>query len=129
MVKGAILREETGISPAIFSRRTHLSCERHSPFNQIDHRQHGERTIGILGQTAIARLGETPDALQGVEPMLDLGADQRFAPVVRFIKFYIVRLGFLDGVPGLVHIAIGCQNSMIKYAKLRELGRAGNSPA
>ena len=47
-----------------------------------------------------------------------------FAPVVRFIKFYIVRLGFLDGVPGLVHIAIGCQNSMIKYAKLRELARA-----
>ena len=43
-----------------------------------------------------------------------------FAPVVRFIKFYFFRLGFLDGVPGLVHIAIGCHNSMIKYAKLRE---------
>ena len=42
------------------------------------------------------------------------------APLVRFIKFYFVRLGFLDGVPGLVHIAIGCHNSMIKYAKLRE---------
>ena len=46
------------------------------------------------------------------------------APLVRFIKFYIVRLGFLDGVPGLVHITIGCHNSMIKYAKLRELHRA-----
>ncbi len=44
-----------------------------------------------------------------------------FAPLVRFIKFYIVRLGFLDGIPGLVHILIGCQNSMMKYAKLREL--------
>ena len=43
-----------------------------------------------------------------------------FAPVVRFIKFYFVRLGFLDGAPGLVHIAIGCHNSMMKYAKLRE---------
>ena len=46
------------------------------------------------------------------------------APVVRFIKFYFFRLGFLDGLPGLVHIAIGCHNSMIKYAKLRELHSA-----
>ena len=52
------------------------------------------------------------------------------APLVRFIKFYFVRLGFLDGVPGLVHIAIGCHNSMIKYAKLREHHRAAaNVPA
>ena len=43
------------------------------------------------------------------------------SPVVRFIKFYFVRLGFLDGVPGLVHISIGCFNSMMKYAKLRAM--------
>jgi glycosyltransferase involved in cell wall biosynthesis len=42
------------------------------------------------------------------------------SPLVRFIKFYVVRGGFLDGVPGLVHIAIGCFNSFIKYAKIRE---------
>jgi glycosyltransferase involved in cell wall biosynthesis len=39
------------------------------------------------------------------------------SPMVRFIKFYVVRLGFLDGVPGFVHIAIGCWNSFAKYAK------------
>ena len=44
-----------------------------------------------------------------------------FAPLVRFIKFYFFRRGFLDGIPGLVHILIGSQNSMLKYAKLREL--------
>ena len=43
------------------------------------------------------------------------------SPVVRFIKFYVVRKGFLDGWPGLVHIAIGCFNSFMKYAKTREL--------
>ena len=43
------------------------------------------------------------------------------SPVVRFIKFYLVRKGFLDGWPGLVHIAIGCFNSFLKYAKTREL--------
>lgn len=43
-----------------------------------------------------------------------------FSPIVRFIKFYIVRQGFRDGLPGLVHIAIGCMNSFLKYAKMLE---------
>ncbi len=43
------------------------------------------------------------------------------SPTLRFLKFYVVRLGFLDGLPGLVHIAIGCFNSFAKYAKLRAL--------
>jgi len=47
-----------------------------------------------------------------------------FSPVVRFFKFYILRLGFLDGVPGLLHISIGCMNSYLKYAKLLELHKA-----
>lgn len=42
-------------------------------------------------------------------------------PMFRFIKFYFFRLGFLDGIPGLAHILIGCFNSFSKYAKLREL--------
>jgi len=42
------------------------------------------------------------------------------SPIVRFIKFYLLHGGFRDGVPGLVHIAIGCFNSFIKYAKIRE---------
>jgi len=48
------------------------------------------------------------------------------SPLVRFIKFYLLRLGFLDGVPGFVHIVIGCVNSMMKYAKSIELmGQSG----
>lgn len=47
-------------------------------------------------------------------------AKMLISPLTRFIKFYLVRQGFRDGVPGLVHIAIGCMNSFIKYAKLRE---------
>jgi glycosyltransferase involved in cell wall biosynthesis len=50
------------------------------------------------------------------------------SPVVRFFKFYILRLGFLDGLPGLVHISIGCMNSYLKYAKLIELRRAEGRP-
>ena len=42
-----------------------------------------------------------------------------FSPWVRFVKFYFLRLGVLDGIPGLVHILIGCGNSFTKYAKMR----------
>ena len=43
-----------------------------------------------------------------------------FSPLLRFVKFYLLRRGFLDGIPGLIHIAIGCFNSFLKYAKVRE---------
>ena len=48
-------------------------------------------------------------------------AELLLSPLVRFLKFYILRLGFLDGLPGLMHISIGCMNSFMKYAKLIEL--------
>ena len=50
-----------------------------------------------------------------------------FSPLLRFFKFYLLRQGFRDGVPGLVHISIGCFNSYIKYAKLIELHRLENT--
>ncbi|MBS1141961.1 MAG: hypothetical protein H6R13_3414 [Proteobacteria bacterium] len=43
-----------------------------------------------------------------------------FSPIIRFIKFYLIRQGFRDGLPGLVHIVIGCFNSFLKYAKMLE---------
>jgi glycosyltransferase involved in cell wall biosynthesis len=51
------------------------------------------------------------------------------SPLYRFVKFYVLRGGFLDGVPGLVHVAIGCFNSFSKTAKLSALWReAGRNP-
>ena len=50
------------------------------------------------------------------------------SPVVRFLRFYVLRLGFLDGAAEFAHIAIGAFASFLKYAKLRALetkGRAG----
>ena len=48
-------------------------------------------------------------------------AELALSPLLRFMKFYLLRLGFLDGLPGLAHISIGCMNSFAKYAKLIEL--------
>lgn len=52
------------------------------------------------------------------------GARLVLSPIARFLKFYVFRLGFLDGVAGLVHISIGCVASFMKYAKLIALRRA-----
>jgi hypothetical protein len=43
------------------------------------------------------------------------------SPLARFVRYYLVRLGFLDGLAGFVHIAIGSFASFMKYAKLRAL--------
>ncbi|MDP2430960.1 MAG: glycosyltransferase family 2 protein [Pseudomonadota bacterium] len=50
------------------------------------------------------------------------------SPIARFAKFYLLRRGFLDGVPGLVHIGIGCLTSFLKYAKLYELQMRDKTP-
>ena len=47
------------------------------------------------------------------------------SPLVRFFKFYFLRLGLLDGGPGFAHIAIGCESAFLKYLKLIELEKAG----
>ena len=47
------------------------------------------------------------------------------SPVARFLRFYVFRLGFLDGVAGFAHIAIGAFASFLKYAKLRALEQTG----
>ncbi|HEX4857692.1 MAG TPA: glycosyltransferase family 2 protein, partial [Usitatibacteraceae bacterium] len=45
------------------------------------------------------------------------------SPLARFIKFYVIRLGFLDGGPGFAHVAVGCFAAFAKYAKLIELAQ------
>ena len=47
------------------------------------------------------------------------------SPLVRFVKFYFLRGGFLDGGPGFAHVVIGCNNTFHKYLKLIELEKAG----
>jgi hypothetical protein len=49
------------------------------------------------------------------------------SPVLKFIKSYFVRLGFLDGYYGFVVCAISAFASFLKYVKLRQL-RAPHEP-
>ena len=70
----AVLMPNARKSPALRSRWTHLSREGPPPLAHIDQRQHSEGAVGVLDQAAIAGLGEAPQALEGQERMLDLGA-------------------------------------------------------
>ncbi|MBC2850693.1 glycosyltransferase family 2 protein [Cetobacterium sp. 8H] len=47
-------------------------------------------------------------------------------PFYKFIKMYIIRLGFLDGIEGFVIASTSSLYSMIKYFKLREMYRNGS---
>ena len=51
------------------------------------------------------------------------------SPLFRFLKFYVLRGGFIDGVPGFVHVSIGCFNSFSKAAKLKALWREAGNPS
>jgi glycosyltransferase involved in cell wall biosynthesis len=46
-------------------------------------------------------------------------------PPLRFFKMYLLRLGFLDGIHGLVLCMLAAFSVFLKYAKLWELQKAG----
>ncbi len=48
-----------------------------------------------------------------------------FNPVWIFLKMYIVRLGFLDGIPGLILCVCSANYVFTKYAKLWEVSKQG----
>ncbi len=52
-----------------------------------------------------------------------------FAPPLKFLKAYVWKLGFLDGLPGFVIAALGSAYVFLKYAKLLELRRRGGAEA
>ena len=44
-------------------------------------------------------------------------------PIFKFIRMYFFRLGFLDGVEGLLLAILSSNYTMVKYYKLLELNR------
>jgi glycosyltransferase involved in cell wall biosynthesis len=55
-----------------------------------------------------------------------------FRPVIRFLRSYVLRRGFLDGIPGLIAALVVAFGVFAKYVKLFELrlgrGGAGGPP-
>lgn len=52
-----------------------------------------------------------------------------FRPIWRFFRMYVVRLGFLDGIEGLILCTLAAFSVFTKYAKLRErIRKDGKAP-
>lgn len=73
-----------GAFPFVDSCRTHLSRQRSAVLEDVDRSEHGKGAVGILRQTAIAHLGEAPQAFEDQEGILDLRPDAGLA-AVRFL--------------------------------------------
>ena len=52
-----------------------------------------------------------------------------FRPAISFIKHYISKRGFLDGMEGLLISVFSAMAVMVKYAKLRQVNRAADKAA
>jgi len=50
--------------------------------------------------------------------------DLLFRPLLRFLRGYVARRGFQDGIPGLIIAASTAHGVFVKYAKLWELSQA-----
>ncbi|MEW5804751.1 MAG: glycosyltransferase family 2 protein [bacterium] len=53
--------------------------------------------------------------------------DLIFNPMFRFFKLYVVKRGFLDGIPGLIIAILGSYYCFLKYAKLWEMHNTANA--
>ncbi|MFT3735690.1 MAG: glycosyltransferase family 2 protein [Rhodocyclaceae bacterium] len=86
---------------------------------------HSEESIEsyLAKQNRYTTLGAQAMLAEGVDVSL---SKLLLSPAFRFFKFYVLRGGWRDGLPGLVHILIGCFNSFAKYAKHFELVRSGS---
>jgi hypothetical protein len=49
-----------------------------------------------------------------------------FKPVFKFLSLYIVKLGILDGMHGLVLCRLAAGSTFLRYAKLWEMNRRGS---
>jgi len=68
----------------------------------------------------------------GAEQDLKDGKGAGFAnvvlrPMARFLKQYVVRLGFLDGIPGAIVAFLAVYGVFLKYAKLWDMRRKAGS--
>src|SRR5215203_2629524 len=102
----AVLIAKARRLPALRSHRRHLSYEWSTPFAHVDQREHGVGTVGVLRQTAIAHLGEAPNALERQEWMLDLRAHRRL-PAIGLLLGIAERAVPVCGLIGEV-LGLGC---------------------
>jgi glycosyltransferase involved in cell wall biosynthesis len=81
----------------------------YSYYDRSDHLKQIDYFTGISAQSMFKQ-GRKPSWIR----ML-------FGPIVRFVRDYLFKMGFLDGGPGLTISLLSAKAVFIKYAKLRQI--------
>lgn len=71
-----------------------------------------------LEATRLLQSGERPTTMRAIRKMF-------CTPALKFIRRYLFKLGFLDGVPGLIAAAFGSFTMSVSYARFWEKYKAG----
>jgi len=92
------------------------------------------RTARIAGDLHHYSYRSISDHLRQIDFFTDIAAKEKRArgerasfakmalrPAWKFLRMYILRAGFLDGLPGFIVAATGAYYVFLKYAKVREL--------
>ena len=117
---GARVHESLRLGPGVAVTRLpgHLL---HRAYERLeDHVAKQDRYTTLAAQEAVAR-GRRGSVLRIV-----------FGPLVTFVRAYLVKRGFLDGLHGFVLAAMHAHGTLQKHAKVRDLRRlagAGADPA
>jgi len=99
--------------------------ERHNRYSNWDARVYYNLARGIHGSADIgASLVGSP--LERKRFMKRLWVRMPARPVLRFLWMYVVRLGFLDGMPGLIFCSLMSMHEAVISAKLYERWLNGN---
>jgi len=102
--------------------------------NPHDHVEVQGRTARIAGDLHHYSYRSISDHLRQIDFFTDIAAKEKRArgerasfakmalrPAWKFLRMYILRAGFLDGLPGFIVAATGAYYVFLKYAKVREL--------
>ena len=94
--------------------------------NVIQHRTHETLSIFLAKLDHYTTLEAAELAGQGRQPR---PFDLTLRPLATFLRLYVARGGFRDGVEGFLFCALSGVSTLVRYGKLRELSRAKRSPA
>jgi glycosyltransferase involved in cell wall biosynthesis len=100
------------------------------------------RVVRLAGDLEHRSYASLADQLERVQAYSRIEAEAMFAagrraglrplvlrPPARFLRAYLLRQGFRDGIPGLVIAAVTAFHVFLKYAKLWELAQQGREAA
>jgi len=112
------------------------SAGRWGGINPHDHVHVEGEVVKLRGDLLHYSYDSIADHLRIIDSYTTIMADERHAagkragvlsvlgrPAWKFLRMYVLKAGFLDGLAGLIVALLGSYYTFLKYAKLLELGR------